>query len=87
VIKFNANDGKGGTVFGLGLDFTNLERLRKGEPISVDLAQLGGQGRVIIFAGETIAAMTEQIIDSGMVTADTKIRGLGGKCEGGSCEH
>lgn len=87
MIKFNANDGKGGTVFGFGLDFTNLERLKKGEPILIDLAALGGQGRVIIFAGETLASMTEQLLDSGMVTRDTKIRGLGGKCEGESCEH
>jgi hypothetical protein len=87
VIKFNADDGKGGTIYGFGLDFTNLERLKKGEPIRVDLAQLGGSGIVLIFAGETLAAMTEQLIDAGMITRNTVVRGLAGKCEGGSCEH
>lgn len=41
-------------IFILGIDRGNIERLLKGEPILVALAEMGGTDDVLIMAGETL---------------------------------
>lgn len=58
MIKFRAQG-----MYGFGLSFENLDRLRAGEPINIDLAEMGGSGTVLIFAGTTEAEMAHQLED------------------------
>ena len=46
-----------------GLSERNLELLRQGKPIKVDLGDLGLAGCVVIFYGETEEKMREDLID------------------------
>ena len=50
-------------LIGFGLSFANLDRLKAGEPIKVDLEQMGLQGTVLIFAGVTEQEMARQLQD------------------------
>ena len=55
MIKLAFRDkGRPGTVgYAFGLSEENIKRLKEGQPIKVDLAQMGGTGSVLIFYGET----------------------------------
>ena len=60
MIKFRATkDDK--PLFGFGLSEWNLERLREGKPILVNLEVLGGEGHVLIFYGRTEGEMETEI--------------------------
>jgi hypothetical protein len=52
-----------------GLSARNLQLLRAGKPIKVELEELGLTGSVVIFYGETEEAMRADLID--MVGPDT----------------
>lgn len=41
--------------FLFGIDAENIKRLREGQPIMVDLVPMGGDGKIIITYGETLA--------------------------------
>ena len=43
----------GAPVFFFGLSHKNLNLLRQGKPISIDLKELGGEGHIVIGGGET----------------------------------
>jgi hypothetical protein len=61
-------------VVGLGLSHRNLELLRQGKLIMVNLRELGVDGpphEVMIFAGETEEAMTADLRSHGMIGPDT----------------
>lgn len=60
MIKFSGK-GVDGPLYGLGLSYANLDKLREGKPIHINLADMGGNGRVLIFAGETEDKMVEQL--------------------------
>ena len=49
MIRARTSDG----TFILGVTAENVRRLRDGQPIAVDLAQLGGTDKVLIVYGET----------------------------------
>jgi len=70
MIKFKGGSSKD-PLIGLGLSFENLDRLRAGEPIKVELPELGLKGTLFIFAGTTEAELTEQIQE--FITEDTKV--------------
>jgi hypothetical protein len=53
-----------GNTYVLGLSEGNIVRLKQGKPIAVDLADLGGRGRVLIMYGQT-----EQHIEAGLRAA------------------
>lgn len=61
MIKFTATNEQGKPIYGFGLSYANLRLLKKGKPILVDLAQMGSEGQVLIFAGETEQEMYDQI--------------------------
>jgi hypothetical protein len=61
----------GNPVFVLGLSDGNLTLLRKGQPIMLDLAQLGGVGSVVIFWGRTEIEMAGELTKHFNVTGKT----------------
>lgn len=54
-----------------GLSRGNTRKLHEGQPILVDLSELGLPGNVLIFAAETEAALTAQIGE--FISPDTKV--------------
>lgn len=54
----------GDTVI-LGVDAENVRRLKKGKPIDVDLAALGGGNRVIILYGDTLQDIMKELEEAG----------------------
>lgn len=63
---------RAGDVLFFGLSERNLELLRKGRPIKVDLTDLDRSGSVIIFYGKTEEAIRDDLID--MVGPETKYK-------------
>lgn len=57
MIKATGVDGEGKKIVIFGLSFENIERLKAGDPISIDLAEMGMEGRAYIFAGPDEAVM------------------------------
>ncbi|MFL5900930.1 MAG: hypothetical protein ACJ75S_06990 [Solirubrobacterales bacterium] len=55
MIKARATDDKGEPIIILGLESGNIGRLKKGDPIMFDMAELGLKGTCIITYGETQA--------------------------------
>lgn len=47
--------------FVLGIDAENVRRLKAGKPIVVDLREMGGEGRVLITYGETLADIVAEL--------------------------
>lgn len=76
MIKFrgDASDGKPVMVF--GLSHQNIDRLKAGEPISFSLSELGLEGHVIIMAGETEAAIYEELTGAGLAKGIKIRRGI-----------
>jgi hypothetical protein len=48
-------------LFVFGLDAENIRRLVNGEPIHIELEQLGGTDKILIMAGETLADVAKDI--------------------------
>jgi hypothetical protein len=74
VIKFRSDSRAGHSVIGLGLSFDNLDRLRAGQSIDVNGADLGLGVGVLLFAAETEAALTQKLVEAGLLPAGTPIR-------------
>ena len=64
MLKMRGRDRSGHPVIILGLSDQNLHRLRRGEPISFSLTELGFKGgSVVIFSGATEADMAREFLD------------------------
>ncbi len=48
-------------AFVLGLDAENLRRLQGGEPIKINLAQLGGTDLIYLMYGDTLADIQAEL--------------------------
>lgn len=72
MIKFRA-DTKDTSIVGFGLSFRNLDLLREGNPIRIDMRELGLEGTVFIFAGLDEKTMQRQM--AAFVGPDTAVRG------------
>jgi hypothetical protein len=58
-------------VIVLGLTAENIERLKKGRLIAVDLRDIGmPSGRVLIFYGESTDSMMTELRKAGVILAD-----------------
>lgn len=57
-----------------GLSALNLQRLREGKPIRVELEEMGGVGEVVILFGETEAAIATELAD--LIGPSTQVRGV-----------
>jgi len=51
----------GNGIFILGVDAENIKRLKQGEPIKVDLSDLGGSDTVVITYGNTMAEIQSEL--------------------------
>lgn len=72
MIKFKAGD-KENPIIGFGLSRRNIARLMKGDPIRIDLAEMGMAGTVLIFYGTDEQVMSDQLMDQGWITEATII--------------
>lgn len=78
MIKFTA-DGPNGTIIGLGITRSNVERLMKDEPILVKMKDInlkldgGMNGEIFIFFGETEQDIAKRFVDNGMISPKTKV--------------
>jgi hypothetical protein len=57
-----------------GLSALNLQRLREGKPIRVELEEMGGVGEVVIMFGETEGDIARDLSD--LIGPDTEVHGL-----------
>jgi hypothetical protein len=75
MVKFTATTPDGKPIIGFGLTEGNLVRLRKGEPIKVDLAAMGvpGGGSVMIFYGKDEHAIGRMFLKERFIGPDTKV--------------
>ena len=59
MVKFKA-----GNLIGFGLSKANIEKLKKGKPISIDLSEMGFPGnKAMIFYGETEEDMQRDLAE------------------------
>ena len=79
MIKFLLKSDRHDQIVGLGLSQANIDLLKKGQPIIVDMGALLGFGysdlKVCIFFGETEEAMAEDMakyIDKNTIVIDRK---------------
>jgi len=70
MLKFSNINGPEGPFYAFGLSQGNLNRLRQGKPILINLADIKGKGHVLIFYGETEQDMLKELKDSGIVIHD-----------------
>lgn len=62
---------RSGDIMVFGLSEANLQELRKGRPIEVDLRDLAMPGgKVIIFYGKTEVDMMKELEDGGLLLMD-----------------
>jgi hypothetical protein len=66
LIKF-----RGKNLIGFGLSELNIDLLKKGKPISIDLKELGMSGKCLIFYGKTESDMEKDL--KKFMTDKTKI--------------
>lgn len=57
MIKACGKNEDGSPFILLGLSHENLKRLKEGQPVLIHLSELGLEGEIAIFAGETEASM------------------------------
>jgi hypothetical protein len=61
MIRARLSDG----TFLMGIDAGNVKRLKKGQPLNIDLRPLGGSDRVVIIYGETPQAIIAELERAG----------------------
>jgi hypothetical protein len=77
MIKARMTKADGGSMFIFGLSDGNIAKLRKGQPIFIDLESLGGPTKVTIGIhwGETEAAIVREFVAAGLIDTATKVTG------------
>lgn len=70
MIKFVGGDAND-PIIGLGLSFKNLKKLKAGQPILIDLVEMGLVGNILIFSGSNEKEMEHQL--KAFMTDKTKI--------------
>jgi len=61
MIKLGVKTNEGKPAVILGLSEKNLEHLREGKPILIDLTQFGMEGQAVITYGETEEIITQEL--------------------------
>lgn len=65
MIKFIVRE-KGRVMIGLGLSAYNMDLLKQGRPIKIDIAELGvGTGDIVLFYGDTEESMMADLQAAG----------------------
>jgi len=74
VVKFTTQTATG-PLIGLGVSEGNVERLKKGEPILVELNEIGqGGGQILLMYGETEKAIVAELESNGLMTTETVVQ-------------
>ena len=77
MIKFHA-DTPAGPLYGFGLSRGNIDKLTAGEPIAIDLRDMGGPNiHIAIMFGETERAMYNELKDCGLIPDGVEYRPAG----------
>jgi hypothetical protein len=77
MIKFTIPKSNGSTVLGFGITEANVEKLKQGQPILVDLSELGLEGyEALIMYGTDQRNIQEQLQDAKMLPGDVKFEDL-----------
>jgi hypothetical protein len=78
MIKFAGTTPRKTPVIGLGLSRANCERLLAGQPIRIRTDEIVPEldAEIIIFAGETEAAMAAEFKRHGLIGPNTKVHGM-----------
>ena len=63
-----------GPIIVFGLSAGNIKRLQDGQPIKVNMREMGIDSDLIIFAGDTEATMAAEMVD--LIGPDTKVTGM-----------
>jgi len=71
MLKARADDANGNPIFLFGLTEENVRRMREGEMLRVDLAQMGGHGTIHIMVGKDIEALRDFVMQ--FVGPDTTV--------------
>lgn len=74
MIKFKFTRKDDLDCYGFGIDARNVELLKQGKPIIIDLAEMGGKGEVMLFYGETTGDLIETI--QPFVGAKTEVKDM-----------
>jgi hypothetical protein len=70
MIKAKGRDTRGNPVFFFGLSEENLRRLRLGQPIRIDLNEMGLDGTAFILYGRSEEAILAQFAEEGLLAED-----------------
>lgn len=72
MIKFKIASAEGGHIIGLGITAENVKRLKRGQPIYVDMGPLGYSGlKVLVFFGQDEGALYDAVRP--MIGPNTKV--------------
>lgn len=69
MLKFKVSREENGPLIVFGLSKMNIQKLQDGQPMKINLAELGMQGEVYIFAGDTESSMMKDLEDGGLLPA------------------
>ncbi len=70
MIKARSNHPTRGPLLLFGLSAENIKRLQSGQPIKINLTEMGMQGEVLIMYGQTEAAIVEELRQAGIELPD-----------------
>jgi len=73
MIKFTARRENGRQIIGIGISAVNVERLKEGKPIHVNLEEMGlpWKAEILLMYGETEQAMADELSEAGMIGPET----------------
>lgn len=71
MIKFKAGSDED-PIFGFGISEGNVKRLRKGQPIAINMDEMGANGTVYIFYGKTERDLVDMTANH--IGPDTKLK-------------
>ena len=62
MIKAKGIDKDGFPIYIFGLSELNVQRLKEGKPVGIDLRELGDRGKVLILYGETEESIRDELL-------------------------
>lgn len=68
-LKIRMESGSGNPILLLGLTADDIQHLQLGDPIALNLNEVGMQGLVFIIAGENQEDILRQLTDAGVLSA------------------
>lgn len=73
MVKIRAQLNDGNPLLAFGLSAMNIAKLKDGQPIHIDLAELGLVGKVFIFYGETEELMRAEMEMAELIGPNTTV--------------